>query len=238
MLGIVCEQGTSMWKMLREDCNSVAASDVAKVLYVDPFTSHRKYYMRKLQGEAEQPKSDYQQRMLDQGHATEQVTAQTYMRSPLGMGHVYRQPGTLSGRPGVPLRCSPDLMEFDAETGDFVVGIEIKTLVKRLVPLEPSQVYPEHVLQCVASALVVGTNEWRLVYSQPNCPHIAVFDVSFNEQEVAPRLLPKIVEFIESVLQQSLPRNKKASDTQFVCDLLSRVRVHTDLLTYPSKEQP
>lgn len=238
MLGLACNQGSLLWRLLRDDWRTVSASEVARVLHCDPNNSRSKLYGTKLElrnsnpnsfrdwlaSDSEHAPSSFQQRMFDAGHDNEPKMFEWYIGWNASPNRIYVQPGIIT-RCDLPIRFSPDLIEFAVEYPSpyLVRGIEFKTVIRREVPLDPTCVYWEHIFQSVQSSvglrgLEAPSHSWRLIYNKIHTEIYAIYDIGCD-REGAEMIMDKVADFILAVQHKDHKngtRRKNHSDHEFL----------------------
>lgn len=231
MLGLASRQNSALWEWLRDDPDSVSASDVAKVVFADPFKSRRKFYQEKKKGVKSEPDfNPFSWAIKEAGHRNEERAFQMYIDWNHIPGRFYRQPGTVSRPDKFRIRCSPDMFEFD-EHQNLIRGVEFKSPVMRDLPTIPARIYHEHIIQCIACSIVIRGldcqwHSWRLVYTKPieEDPTLIIYDIGCDKK-TAVSLYEKVRVFMEETDSTQGLRNKNEEDKKWVNSWLKQINI-------------
>lgn len=165
MLALCSKQNGPLWEAFKEtNTDRISASELAAVFHLSSSKSRRRLYEEKI---GTKKKSTWQGWQMKRG-LDEEEPALEYLRYKLKVA--YDRPGILY-HPIYPISASPDAIFHDG------YGVEVKTLASRPIPTCVADLYPEHVLQCMANAVCADAGKWFLFYWNPDKPSKSVLFV-------------------------------------------------------------
>lgn len=212
MIHLQMEQNKPLWLFVKHNFLRISASEMASMLFLDPYQSRKKLFQNKTDVHYGKPLtlkfvSQAMQNGLDQEkNALDLLCLYIFNIDPLQFYDKITalKPGTIIHETE-DLSCSPDAMlscSFKSfPTFIELYGVEIKTPFSADIPQELEDISDTHYLQCQTSMLVSHVDCWLLFYYDFREPEKSTLFIVTSDHRLHEFLLKKTKEFIKKVKQ-------------------------------------
>jgi len=209
MYSLLSKQRSLIWKLFRMNKNRICSSEVASFLDVAKYKS--KYTLIKEKSfpgvenisEASRYGSFYENLSISVARSILDPDRDFVWKK---VGHIVDYKSNLG--------CSPDALFWNEKR---FYGLEVKTPYSKSLPKKPSEIIPEHILQCFTSIYLTKAHSWFLFYYEVSTKKYKLFQI-FRNDDIWKKILGEIQLNMEKMketnFENKINRNRQKEGEQ------------------------
>lgn len=225
MFNLLLSQNSEIWRKTKEilltTAGRVSSTELSSVLHLNPTKSKRALWQERKNG-----KNHYRYfgspEACEHGHAWEQtaILQALAILSPFKPLE-WAKPGIILD-PLSPTCCSPD--QIILEPHGQILGLEVKCPYTTALPKEPSEIPPQHLVQCLCCIHNSKARGWYLFYYSDLDPlDNILFFVLPNQVLWDTLVVPMVRDFLK---QEKVPERKNKWDKKLGNKIIQDIEVY------------